>query len=245
MKKPFWLFTFLVLAILLAGCTTRSISDSGYKGGNSYGRSSDNPFYKGELSEFQVLGIDPSQNVTESQIQEALANSQRVSVRRGSGIMLVQSGAMIPDDSMVINLERYFKVAVFTGVPNDSVGGSNYAKTLRLAAAHGGYENILVYWGLLESAQENLATKSVSWVPIVGWVLPDESQHMRIRLKVALIGVKTGSWDMFSPEPFSDEAYSGMFSREGSDQAQVATLKEKAYIAAVEDLVKRYTNLRN
>lgn len=156
--------------------------------------------------------------------------------------MLVQSGAMIPDDSMVTNLERYFKVAVFTGVPNDSVERSNYAKTLRLAAAQGGYENILVYWGLLESAQENLATKSVSWVPIVGWVLPDESQHMRIRLKVALIGVKTGSWDMFSPEPFSDEAYSAMFSREGSDQAQVATLKEKAYIAAVEDLVKRYAN---
>ncbi len=242
MKKLFWLFILLSVALLLGGCTTRSISDSGYKGGNSYGRSSDNPFYKGELTEFQVLGIDPTQNVSETQIHDALANSQRVSIRRGSGIMLVQSGAIIPDDTLVSNLERYYKVAVFTGVPNDSTAGTNYAKTLRLAAAQGGYENILVYWGLLESAQENLATKSVSWVPIVGWVVPDETQHMRIRLKVALIHVKTGSWDMYSPKPFSDEAYSAIISREGRDQVQVATLKEKAYMSAVEELVKRYAN---
>lgn len=242
MAKPVGFYALLILIILISGCSTRSISNTKYSGNGSYQKNSSNPFYKGELSEWKVLGINPSQQLSEAHIHEALAQSQRVSVRRGSGIMLVQSGALIPDDTMVENLERYYKVAVFTGVPEDSEDSWSYANTLRFAAAQGGYESILVYWGLLEAAQENLATKSVSWVPIVGWVLPDETQHMRIRLKVAVIDVRSGSWDMFSPEPFTDEAFSGYISREGSDQAQVALLKEKAYVAAVEDLVKRYAN---
>lgn len=41
--------------------------------------------------------------------------------------------------------------------------------------------------------------KVVSWVPILGALVPDENQRMRIRLKVALIDVKSGKWEMFSP----------------------------------------------
>lgn len=39
---------------------------------------------------------------------------------------------------------------------------------------------------------------------------------------------------------FEDEAYSSIMSREGSDQAQVASLKARAYKAAVESTVARY-----
>lgn len=71
----------------------------------------------------------------------------------------------------------------------------------------------MVYWGVLESARENLSTKVVSWVPILGALVPDENQRMRIRLKVALIAVKTGHWSMFSPEPFDDVDFSSRGAR--------------------------------
>jgi hypothetical protein len=233
----------VALLMLLYGCSVRSISDSGYYADSDRraGRAS-NPFYRAELSEFEVLGIDPKTPVTDADIRQAFAAKSRITMPKGSSIMLIQSGAMIPDDLMVTGLERYYNVSVFTGVPAEAASqGNSYAMSLRLAAAKGGYGNIVIYWGLLESGRENLATKTVSWVPIVGWALPDENQRMRIRMKVAVVDVRSGQWDMFSPEPFEDTAYSGLFTRVSADQAQVVTLKEKAYKATVEDLVRRYS----
>ncbi|MHC1727791.1 MAG: hypothetical protein AB9866_17605 [Syntrophobacteraceae bacterium] len=152
--------------------------------------------------------------------------------------MLIQSGAMIPDEAMVKALEKYYNVSVFSGVP---FTGGNYAMALRLAAAKGGYERIVVYWGLLETARKGLGTKAVSWVPFVGGAIPDAGQEMRIRLKVAIVDVKSGHWDMFSPEPFQDTAISARFTRVASDQSQVALLKMKAYEVAAQDLLKRYS----
>jgi hypothetical protein len=60
-------------------------------------------------------------------------------------------------------------------------------------------------------------------------------------MKVAVVEVKSGQWDMFSPEPFDDSGSSGRYSRISSDQAQVAVLKGKAYKATADDLVKRYS----
>ena len=94
--------------------------------------------------------------------------------------------------------------------------------------------------GMLETARKGLASKPVSWVPIVGWSLPDEKQLMRIRLKVAVIDVRAGHWSVFSPEPFEDQAVSANYGREAADQSQVQKLKQKAYEAAVKDLLRIY-----
>jgi len=91
-----------------------------------------------------------------------------------------------------------------------------------------------------ETGQVNLATKTISWVPIVGWGIPDERQRMRIRLKVAVIDVKTGQWEIFVPDAIEHDAISASYTRESSDQGQVALLKAKAYPAVAEDIVKRY-----
>lgn len=72
--------------------------------------------------------------------------------------------------------------------------------------------------------------------------VPDENQRMRIRLKVALIDVKTGQWEMFSPEPFDDADFSSRGSRAAIDQAQVALLKDKAYRAAVTQMFTRFSH---
>lgn len=232
---------FALIATLLGGCVTRSISDSGYAKESYYGaKTSTNPLYKGELSEFEVLGIDPHARVTTEEIAKAFDQKQVLKLSKGASVMLIQSGALIPDESMVKALEKYYNVSVFSGVPA-SDGSTNYSMPLRLAAAKGGFEKIVVYWGLLETAQKGLGSKVVSWVPFVGGNIRDESQEMRVRLKVALVDVKTGQWDMFSPEPFQDTATSARYSRESSDQAQVALLKTKSYEAATEDLVKRYS----
>ena len=236
-------FTLLAaLAILmLGGCETRSISNSGYQPPSWYrSRVSPNPFHEGELSEFQVVGIEPDAKVTQEEIDRALESRQRVTLRKGCSIMLIQSGAMIPDESMIKALDKYYNVLVFSGVP-PSAQEKDYSSSLRLAAAKAGCDRIVVYWGLLETAQKSYGTKAVSWAPLVGGVIPDEGQQMRIRLKVAVIEVKEGWWDTFSPEPFEDSAVSARFTREFSDQAQVRLLKTKAYGAAAQDLVKRYS----
>lgn len=232
----------LLFLVVLNGCATRSISNSGYSTGGYYGRGSDNPLYKGELSEFDVLGIDAGKEIEEQDIAAAaVAKKDRLSFRKGDSLLLIQSGAMMPDQVMTENAEKYFSVSVFTGVPEqDKKANVSYAKALRLAAAKAGIDKILVYWGVLESGTKNLVTKSVSWVPMVGSAVPDQSQEIRIRLKVALIDVKTGQWEIFVPKVFEDTAFSASLTRENSDQQQVALLKAKAYQAAIESTLARY-----
>lgn len=237
----------LLIAVLVAlsACATRSISDSGYRGD---GRSGANPFYRGELSAYDVIGVDLDRGIPEEEIRADLVARQPISIKKGSAIMLVQSGAIFADPDMASALERYYTVASFTGVPLQDTRRpdaaqprqASYSQLFRLAAAKGGLETIVVYWGLLESASAGLGTKAVSWVPIIGGVIPDQSQRMRIRLMVAVIDTRTGQWETFLPEPFEDEAISSQHGRGGSDQEQVAFLKAKAYKAAAEALVTRY-----
>jgi len=98
-------------------------------------------------------------------------------------------------------------------------------------------------FGSLESASEKLATKTVSWVPGFNWMLPGEKQHMRIRLKVALVDVRIGDWAIFSPKPFDDDRISISPRRAATDQKLVERLKLKAYEMAAKDLVDRYSDL--
>src|SRR5437879_13366967 len=99
--------------LLLAACETRSISDSGYGGrGNS--------MYRGELAEYDVLGVDRSGGISEAEIQAAMVRKQPITVRRGSAVLLVQSGALMADPNMISAMEKYFTVTSFSGVPFDT-----------------------------------------------------------------------------------------------------------------------------
>lgn len=237
----------LLLLLSVAGCATRSISDSGYNAG--YGGDGGNRLYKGELAEFDVLGIDRGQAISEGDIQKSLADRQHLSIKRGSSVMLIQSGAMFPDEPMVRAFQAHFVVGQFSGIPQEgtqqasaaSPAPASYAMALRLAAARGGYEHIVAYWGVLETAQEDLGTKVISWVPIIGNVIPDESQRMRIRLKIAVVDVRSGQWELHTPAPIEDDSISASLTRESSDQGQVALLKDAAYKAAAAWIAARYS----
>src|SRR5579864_8793480 len=94
----------LAAALLLSGCATRSISNSGYEeGGNSYYSygAKANPFYAGELTEFDVLGIDIEKSPGNDDIARSAAAYRRVTVHKGTPILVIQSGAAIPDEPMI------------------------------------------------------------------------------------------------------------------------------------------------
>jgi hypothetical protein len=253
--RPLRLIALVGMLVLLIGCSTRSISNSGY----GVGSGGSNPFYRGELTELDVLGINARQSITEADISRELERSHRVQIRKGTGLLVLQSGALIPDEPMLKALGPYASIVPFSGVPVsgsersttrvNSVTGvaleisgpsATYADMLRLAAARSGASTIICYWGMLESGIENHVTKAVSWTPILGAAIPDQTQHMRIRLKIALIDVRTGDWSVFVPEARVDSTLSAELNRGASDQEQVAALKDSAYKAAADQLMTRY-----
>lgn len=253
MKKQFSLFV-TMLTLLFPGCATkRSISDSAYRDEHAVHTgptAAPLPFqYHGEISEFDLLGITKDNFTTEEQIRDALDSAKKVELRPTSSILLIQSGAAIPDGEMTSNLSKHFSVVPFSGIP-DQLGGTEepadnfhregYARALRLAAARGKNDVILCYWGTLESANQNLATQTVSWVPVVGWMMPDKREHMRIQLKMALIDVRTGNWTLFSPKPYQNTRISAVVNRETADQKLVERLKSEAYAASTTELVSRF-----
>jgi hypothetical protein len=251
------LMTFVCL--LLVGCTrmVRSISNPGFTGKPDEATQRRQPpldpafQYRGELSEFDVLGITPGGIASENEIRRALDNAKRVRLHSNSSLLLIQSGAAFPDGGMVTELSKHFQVVPFSGIPSakadlaqsDGLRTESYSRQLRLAAAKGGNDTIVCYWGILESETENLATKTVSWMPVVNWMLPDERQHMRIRLKVALIDVRTGNWSVLSPKPFEESNISRSPRRGAVDHMQVERLKSEAYAASAKDLVRLYSDV--
>ena len=104
----------VVICGLLAGCdTSRSISNSSYRSDNSgwnyfpRDNGSDPGFsYRGELSEFDVLGIARGELASDQDIQKALDGAKAVKLNANSSILLIQSGALFPDAPMIAELSK-------------------------------------------------------------------------------------------------------------------------------------------
>jgi|AraplaMF_Col_mMF_1032025.scaffolds.fasta_scaffold00054_92 hypothetical protein len=243
----------LVSAMLaaLSACESRSISNSGYQPEPAYGYNA-NPqsafYYQGELSAYDVLGGDVRSGVSDAEIAKTLDTKHAIALKSGADVMLVQSGAPFADPEMMAAVQKHYRVSSFTGVPwQDPAAAKDttethvpYSQRFRLVAARGGFETVIVYWGVLESGREDIATKAVSWVPFIGGNVPDEVQRMRIRLVAAVIDVRTGQWETYVPEPFEDTSWSNRYNREASDQEQVLLLKAKGYQALADGLAAKY-----
>lgn len=229
MKHPLGATLLAGAALLLcAGCQTRSISDSDYKRG---GRTSATSSYRGELSELDVVGISVKATVSEDDIRTALQERERVRLESSSRVLLVQSGADLPDAPMLEAMRAHCTVASFSGRPGiaASTEPGAYSHTLRLVAAKGGYDKIVCYWGELESAHEDKATRTISWVPLAGYLIPDQREHMRIKLKAAIVDVATGRWTFVAPPAVQSSRLSSILSRAETDQALVQKLKADGY----------------
>src|SRR5262245_35931451 len=97
--KTTQLVTLSLSLAVLVGCakTTRSLSNSGYRvpGSTSYyaprPSDSDPGFeYRGELSEFDVLGITRTETASDADIEKALAAAKRIRLKSGDSVLLVQ-----------------------------------------------------------------------------------------------------------------------------------------------------------
>lgn len=234
-----------LIIILLTGCGTRSISDSGYQDDGWYGRQA-NPFYQGELNELSILGINAEQAIGEADIQAALNDASAMTLKRGDTILLIQSGAMFPDDDMLQAMRDYFTVTPLSGIPEQAAQGETamppapLKQVLRLTAAQTGATTVIVYWGIIETAQEDQVTKVISWAPFLGQLIPDEVQRMRIRLKGVVMDVQSGKWLMLTPPEADSAALSGRLEREAADQQQVARMKTQAYQNFMQTLRQRF-----
>ncbi len=228
-------------AVMLAGCTSSSISNSGYYGSQDY---------KGELSELELLGIDPAQPADDATIAATLERNSAASVRitPTDSLLVIQSGAEIPDIMMTEKLAKMLRFSVMSGIPSvdcrkEESHRNNrnyctpkaYGSALRLAAAQAGHTKIMVYWGVLEQGQEDNAGTAISWLPIIGGIVPDQTHAMRIRMKLAIIDVKTGHWRILTPKvPDNTEtSLSSGSSRVSAHQSLVETLKDRAYEATI------------
>ena len=192
-----------------------------------------------ELTEFDVLGVDSAGAVYEEDIRQAAAVKSKVRLASGASLMLVQSGAAVPDDGMTGRLARHYRVAVFSGVA-DGLPAGNYGRALRLAAARAGCDKLVVYWNVLEVGRVDFVGKVVSWTPMISGTLPERPQTARMRIRMAVVDVPTGQWDVFSPPAFTDVAGNEGYARMTVGPERVESIKDRAYAAAVEEVVERY-----
>jgi hypothetical protein len=216
------LFLAMIASVLLVGCgTTRSIS---YHTGNM------NYQYGGELSQMDVIASLSTDGAVDAAPSVALVAASRV--------ILIQSGQQSPAVQMVSGLAEHLDIVPFSGVPSRT---GNNGVSWRQAATAGGVHSVLVYWGSIETSYENRATKAISWVPLVGWGIPDEHQRMRVAISYVVSDVATGIWTTGSVASDATEVSTSLFSRQSDDERQIETLKQDAYdklVTAIRGMIK-------
>jgi len=218
--------TIVATALLFASCDSTPISATGYASSNRYSSSSGTP----ELSEIDFIKLSGNSGG---------ASRPSASAR----VLLVQSGATIPDPALTKEFGRYYHVIPFTGDRREIAGDAEttspqVAETLRLAARRSGASHMICVWRRIESARQSLATKVVSWVPIVGQVIPDETLHARINLKGGVLNAATGRWDAVGVNTKVGGRVTNSLNRSASRTAK--TEEEKA--AGYEMLAKKIAN---
>ncbi len=214
------------VALLLCSCDSTPISATGYSSSNRYSHGSKTP----ELSEVDFIKLPGSSG-----------GASRPAP--GSRVLLVQSGAAIPDPALTKEFGRYYHVVPFTGDRRELAGDSEssspqVAETLRLAARRSGASHVICVWGRIESERQSHATKVVSWVPIVGQVVPDETLHSRINLKGGVLNAATGGWDAVGVNTEVDSRVTNSLNRGASRTAKTEQDKANGY----EKLAKKIAN---
>ncbi|MEM7011357.1 MAG: aminopeptidase, partial [Verrucomicrobiota bacterium] len=152
---------------------------------------------------------------------------------KGADILLVQSGALLPDHSLLKAMSQNYDVQAFSGVPLKSNGAkksaASQAKAMRLAAANAGADYVVCVWGTLETAEGELPGEAVSWIPVGGQFVPDKQKATRINLTAIVVNVSNGQWTSVSSTPVIRDHVSAPLNRTAAWAKQVEALKAQAY----------------
>ncbi|EKS5420457.1 hypothetical protein QB964_004138 [Salmonella enterica] len=213
-------------AFLLTGCArTSSIDARKTKAGASH---QEQIASTSQLTDQDVFGNELTLEITEEDIQNAVEEAQgQFTVPLNSAVVLVKSGSRAPDMMMQQEMQRYYRVSTFSGIPvvkkkrpvqpvtpvketqadaataddfsanRNSVVNANYMQAMRYIAAKGRQKAIVVYWDELEAGEYNSATKEVDWKKYAGEKLSGAS--LRYLIRFALVDVATGEWATYSP----------------------------------------------
>jgi hypothetical protein len=211
----------IAIALFMTGCTTSTRSISQYQ----YGY---NPSYQGEMSQLNFI--------KEVSSSKATGSTEPINISSGERVMVMQSGQLYPDASLLVNLEPNCNIIPMSGIPNkDSVPDI----TLLDAAKAGGVTKIIAYWGNIETSIKPKESKAVSWIPIAGYYVPDENQRMRVSVSAIVSDVSTGRWFNFTAHSSETEISHSNYTAYRKDGEHVEKLKAEAYGRLVQKLVKK------
>ena len=231
--KPVWVVSVI---LILSGCSSVPISNAGF----SQHRSSHSRYADKELTELDVLGIPSTLLLDDDHITKTLSEKSAIELHPHSKLLLLQSGTDFPDSEMVQSMSQFWDISVLSG-DSRNYPKENLNTILRYTAATGGNDFIVVYWGVIQSAKSDLHSKNVSWIPMLGWSLPDEETKMRVIVKFAIIDVKNGQWKTFQAEPIESAFLSSIHNREGKNQVQEIEIKRAIYAKVSEDFFNKFS----
>ena len=222
MNNRYLLILFMSIA-LLNGCSKSSSIDDKKKSVTSQRTDVTSTT---QLSEQDVFGNELTLEITEEDIQNAVEEAEgQFDVPLLSSIVLVKSGSRAPDVMMQKEMQRYYKVSTFSGIPvvrkkrasqpassikqtvsdlaeneienKSAVINANYMQALRYIAAKGRHNTIIVYWDEIESAKYNSALKETVWKKYSGEKIAGIS--LRYLIRFVLVDVASGEWSTYSP----------------------------------------------
>jgi hypothetical protein len=190
------------------------------------------------LTETDVLGFDTAQAVSEEEIAKAAGPRGKNQVKRGAPVMLIQAGAAGPDEIMLREASNFFALTSFSGFAqrrNEAGESANLSRALRLTAAKGGSDFLIVYWPLLEGGSSKPGAPN--WRPING-ELPLDAEQVRMRMRMLVVDVKSGHWATANPETLEDKSARGGWFRKPTSAQRIAALKERAYKHALQEALR-------
>ncbi|WP_407732106.1 hypothetical protein ACJJVG_04230 [Pseudocitrobacter faecalis] len=249
-------------SLLLIGCMSKSSIDA-KKTGVVSSRSVNNKDSGTYLTDKDIFGNETTLAVSEEDIQAAVEEDV-FRVPLNSQVILVQSGSRAPESIMQQEMNKYYVVATFSGIPDkqkplacnkdENKDGAvaenmNWMQALRFVAAKGHQKAIIVYQDTLQTGKYDSALKLTVWSDYKNQQLTD-GISLRYLIRFTLVDVATGEWATWSPVnyeyklifPHADKKDSDNDKKATADvtEQQIYQLKQKTYTSMVKDLVNRY-----
>lgn len=260
----------IICTLLLAGCSKFSSID-GRKTGAATKSLNSVSSTSAQLTDQDVFGNELTLDITEEDIANAVEEaSGEFEIPLYSAVTLVESGSRAPDVIMQKEMQKYFRISTFSGIPvtkkkrpaqsvttvkqaaadaaedladsGNGVINANYMQAMRYIAAKGRQKAIVVYWGELESGKYNSATKEIVWKKYTGGNVSGLS--LRYLIRFALVDVATGEWATYTPvnmELMTVPLTDAKKEKTDLTEQQIVDLKKKTSKMVVEDLVNRYS----
>lgn len=242
-------------ACLITGCAPHSPIDARKTNPTKNESSSMNKNNSTFLADKDIFGNETTLAVSEEDIQAAL-EGEAFRVPLNSAVILVQSGSRAPDSAIQQEMNKYYTLSTFSGIPdrqktlscnkdeNGEVVASenmNYMQALRYVAAKGHQKAIIVYQDILQTGKYDTTTKTTLWSDYKNEKLSGATS-VRYLIRFTLVDVATGEWANWTPVNYEYSAVNPLSGKTGTEipDEQLAQLKQKTYATAVKDLVNRY-----